>query len=287
MDILMNALTIMGTSLVYILICTVFTYIAWLIADWRTKDMDDVQQIVEGNMAVGIRRFGLLAMFGFGFCGALSGSGGGFVQNAVALSVDGVLIIVFALACRHINDVIMMGHIDNDEHCKNGNVAVGVVEAANYMATGLILWGVFAGEGSGIVQGAVSSLIWFSIGQATLLVTGWIIEVVFTKFNIRDEIKAGNVSAGVFLAGVLVPLGIIIRANLMGPTQGIVFDIVLFIAYMLFSLLLLVLFSIGFDHKLLPNITIKQVVEEKQNVAAISVGAAVNVLVALVIAATL
>ncbi|MBU1054383.1 MAG: DUF350 domain-containing protein [Proteobacteria bacterium] len=283
----MNAFTIMGTSLVYILICIGFTYIAWLIADWRTKDMDDLQQIEEGNMAVGMRRFGLLTMLGFGFCGVLSGSGSGFVHNILALLVDGVLIIIFAFACRHINDVIMMGHIDNDEHCKNGNVAVGIVEAANYMATGLILWGAFAGNGMDIIDGALSSLIWFLIGQSTLLVIGWIVEVFFTKFNIRNEIKDGNVAAGVFLAGVLVPLGIIIRSNLMGPSKGLVFDIVLFAAYMVFSLLLLVLFSIAFDHKLLPKSTIKEVVEKNRNVAGISVGAAVNVLVALVISATL
>lgn len=287
MNNLMNALTIMGTSLVYIFICSGFTYVAWLIADWRTKEIDDLQHIEDGNMAVGIRRFGLLVMFGFGFCGSLSGSGTGFGHNILALLVDGVLILIFAFACRHVNDVIMMGHIDNDEHCKNGNVAVGVVEAANYMATGLILWGVFAGEGGNIIQGALSSLIWFVIGQATLLVVGWIVEVFFTKFNLRNEIKAGNVAAGVFLAGVLVPLGIIIRANLMGPSKGLLFDVLLFAAYMVFSLLLMVLFSIGFDHKLLPNTTIKEVVEKDRNVAGITVGAAVNVLVALVIAATL
>jgi uncharacterized membrane protein YjfL (UPF0719 family) len=287
MDNLMNALTVMGTSLVYVLICTGFAYAAWLIADWRTKDIDDLQQIDDGNMAVGFRRFGLLTMFGFGFSGALSGSDIGFGLTILTLLVDGILITVFAFVCRHINDVVMMGHIDNDEQCKNGNIAVGIVEAANYMATGLILWGAFAGDDANILNGVWAALIWFAIGQATLLVFGWIVEVVFTKFNIRNEIKEGNVSAGIFLAGVLVPLGIIIRSNLLGPSRGLVFDFVLFAGYMFFGLLLLVVFSIGFDRKLLPNATIKEVVETKRNVAGISVGAAVNVLVALIIAATL
>lgn len=287
MDNIENALAIMGASLVYIVICTGFTYIAWRIADWRTKEIDDLKEIDDGNMAVAIRRFGLLAMFGFGFSGALSGDGIGFGHNLLVLMVDGVLIVIFAFACRHINDVIMMGHLDNDEHCKKGNVAVGVVEAANYMATGLILWGAFAGDGTHILNGALSALTWFLIGQATLLVIGWIVEVFFTKFNIRDEIKAGNVAAGVFLAGVLVPLGIIIRSNLLGPSKGLLFDAGLFTAYMGFSLLLLVLFSSGVDRVLLPGTTIKDVVKAKHNVAGVSIGAAVNVLVALVVAASL
>ncbi len=238
-------------------------------------------------MAVAIRRFGLLAMFGFGFSGALSGGGTGFIPNLIVLTVDGVLILCFAFACRHINDVIMMGHLDNDEHCKNGNVAVGIVEAANYMATGLILWGAFAGDGTNLVKDALSALTWFLIGQATLLVIGWIIEVVFTRFNIRNEIKDGNVAAGVFLAGVLIPLGIIIRSNLLGPSQGFLFDVTLFAAYMAFSLLLLVLFGAGVDRILLPSTPIREVVEAKHNVAGVSIGVAVNVMVALIVAASL
>jgi uncharacterized membrane protein YjfL (UPF0719 family) len=287
MDQLKDAFTIMGTSLAYIAICGGFAYIAWLIADWRTTDIDDLQQIDDGNMAVGIRRFGLLVMFGFGFSGALSGGDAGFGYNVLALLVDGVLIVIFAFVCRHINDVIMMGHINNDEHCKNGNTAVGIVEAANYVATGLILWGAFSGDGMNLAGGVLSSLTWFLIGQATLLLAGWIVEVLFTKFNIRNEIEAGNISAGVFLAGVLVPLGIIIRSNILGPSRGLMLDVLLFLAYMLFSLLLLVLFSIVFDRLLLTRATLQETVETKRNVAGITVGAAVNVLVALVVAATL
>jgi uncharacterized membrane protein YjfL (UPF0719 family) len=287
MDNLANALTAMGSSLIYILICIGFTYTAWRIADWRTKDIDDLQQIDDGNMAVAIRRFGLLAMFGFGFSGAVGGSGGTFTRDLLVLLVDGVLIMVFAFACRHINDVIMMGHIDNDEQCKNGNAAVGIVEAANYMATGLILWGAFAGEDNNIINGIGSALLWFFIGQATLLVMGWIVETFFTKFNIRDEIKKGNVAAGLFLAGILVPLGIIIRSNLLGPSRGLVYDATLFAGYMVFSLILLMLFGMGVDKLLLPKTPIKEVVETKHNVAGISIAAAVNVLVALVVAASL
>ena len=286
MDQLNKAFTSMGISLVYIFICTAFAYIAWRIADWRTKDIDDLKEIDDGNMAVAIRRLGLLVMFGFGFSGALTGGGVNFTTDVLTLVVDGALIIVFAFACRYINDTVMMGHIDNDVHCKQGNAAVGIVEAANYMATGLILWGTFVGEGGNLVRGALSALLWFAIGQATLLVIGWLIETVFTRFNIRKEIEAGNVAAGVFLAGVLVPLGIIIRANILGPSIGLLGDVTLFLAYMLFSLLLLVVLSIVFDRLLLTLATIQETVETKRNVAGITVGAAVNVLVALVVAAS-
>lgn len=287
MDQLSKAFAIMGSGLVYVLICTAFAYIAWCIADWRTTQIDDLKEIDDGNMAVGIRRLGLLTMFGFGFSGALTGGGASFGYDVLTLVVDGILIVVFAFTCRYINDVVMMGHIDNDEHCKNGNAAVGIVEAANYVATGLILWGVFAGEGLDLVRGALGALFWFLIGQATLLVIGWIIETYFTKFNIRKEIEDGNIAAGVFLAGVLIPLGIIIRANILGPSLGVINDVILFLAYMLVSLVLLVLFSFVFDLLVLTRATVRETVETKRNVAGITVGATVNVLVALVVAASL
>ena len=287
MDNLTNIVTIAGTGLVYVFICTGFAYLAWRIADWRTKNMDDIELIHQGNMAVGIRRFGLLTMFGLGFSGALYGTGTGFAGNVLALVVDGVLITVFAFACRHINDLVMMGHIDNDAHCRNNNIAVGVVEAANYMATGLILWGVFIGEGTNLMKGAVSSVIWFAIGQATLLVSGWVTEKVFTRFNIRDEIEKGNAAAGVYLAGILVPLGILIRANIIGPTRGLVMDILLFAVYIAAGFMLMAIFSLACSRILLSNTSMKAAVEKNQNVSVTIVGAAVNVLVALVVVATL
>jgi uncharacterized membrane protein YjfL (UPF0719 family) len=282
-----NALSIMGTSLVYIFICIAFAYLAWRIADWRTKEIDDLKEIDNGNLAVGFRRVGLLLMYGFGFSGALAGAGAGFGRDLLALAVDGALITVFAFACRYINDAVMMGHIDNDAHCGKGNVAVGLVEAANYVATGLILWGAFAGDSGDIVRGAWTSLQWFVYGQATLLFIGWIFETFFTRFNIRTEIRNGNAAAGVFLAGVLVPIGIVIRANLIGPSRGLVADLLLFGVYMAFSLLLLVAFGRGFDKVLLPSTTVQNEVEVDRNVAGICIGAAVNVLVALIIAAAL
>ena len=56
MDNFMNAFIIMGTSLVYILICIGFAYVAWLTADWRTKEIDDIQLIDDGNMAYPIEK---------------------------------------------------------------------------------------------------------------------------------------------------------------------------------------------------------------------------------------
>jgi hypothetical protein len=72
-----------------------------------------------------------------------------------------------------------------------------------------------------------------------------------------------------------------------GRAGGWMADLLLFGAYMAFSLLLLVAFGRGFDKVLLPSTTVQNEVEVDRNVAGICISAAVNVLVALIIAAAL
>ena len=284
----------MGQGLCYALVSILFIFLAKKLDDWRTKNFDDDRHIDDGNLAVGLRRAGLYLGIAIGMIGALSGESAGFRTDMLYLLVDGVLITGCLFFSRFINDFVMMGNMNNDRECVKvfilgdgrtvtGNTALGTVEAGMYIATGFILNGSMSGSGGSFVQSLGSALLFFVLGQFVLLGFGLVYEMI-TPFNLRDEIKQNNPAAGIALAGILIALGIILKASLSGPFTGWVNDIVGFFVYTLFGMILLIGFNALVDRFLLPTTNIATEIKEDKNVAAMVLVQATIIAVALIIA---
>ncbi|MCK5100687.1 MAG: DUF350 domain-containing protein, partial [Desulfobacteraceae bacterium] len=183
----------------------------------------------------------------------------------------------------YINDKIMLGHINNDQECMKGNAAVGVVEACMYIATGFVINGSLSGLSTSLIEGVVSTIVFFILGQFVLLVFGYLYEVI-TPFNVRDEIKNNNLAAGISLGGILVALGIILRASIEGPFTGWGTDIVNFGIYALYGIIMLLVCRSVIDKILLPTTKIAVEITEDKNVAALLVAESAIIAVAIIIA---
>ncbi|MCG8549790.1 MAG: DUF350 domain-containing protein [Desulfobacterales bacterium] len=290
----MATLINMGHGLCYALASIFFIFLAKKLDDWRTKDFNDDRHIDDGNVAVGLRRAGLYLGIAIGMTGALSGESAGFRSDMLYLLADGALVTVCLFLARFINDSIMMGNMNNDRECikvftledgrtVTGNTALGMVEAGMYIATGFILNGSMSGSGGSFVQALGSALLFFVLGQVVLLGCGLLYELS-TPFNVRDEIKQNNPAAGIGLAGILIALGIILKASLSGPFTGWINDIVGFLIYTVFGMILLIGFTALVDRFLLPTTNIATEVKEDKNVAALVLVQATIIAVALVIA---
>lgn len=283
----------MGQGVGYALVSILFIFLAKKLDDWRTKDFDDDRHIDDGNLAVGLRRAGLYLGIAIGMIGALSGESAGFRTDMLYLFVDGVLITGCLFISRFINDFIMMGNMNNDRECvkvfilgdgrtATGNTALGMVEAGMYIATGFILNGSMSGSGGGFVQSLGSALLFFVLGQVVLLGFGLVYEMI-SPFDVRDEIKQNNPAAGIGLAGILIALGIILKGSLSGPFTGWLNDIVGFLVYTLFGMILLLGFTALVDRFLLPTTNIATEIKEDKNVAALVLVQATIIAVALII----
>lgn len=279
--------TSFGQGLVYATITFLFIVFAKYIADKRTTEFDDDYEILEkSNKAVGFRRAGLYIAYAIAFSGTLSGKSAGFVNDILTLLIDGILITVCLFACRAINDRIMLAKIKNDEEVMKGNIAVGLAECGMYIATGFVLNGSFTGTSEGIFLGLINALVFFVIGQAALLFCGLCYEII-TPFNVRKEIEKGNAAAGTALAGMLIALGVILRASIAGPTMGWAADLLSFGLYTVYGIVLLLAFRKAIDKFLLPSTSLAVEVERDQNVAALSLTQAGIVAVAIVISAVM
>ena len=278
----MNLLHLFATTTAYAVIACFFMWVAKKLADSRVADGFDANYEIEeqGNLALALRRAGFYVGVAVGMLGALSGSSIGFVSDVKELALDGALVTAFLFVALYLNNWVIVHGIDNDGAIRQKNVAVGLTELGSYVATGLIAYGAFSGQGGGVV----SAIVFFTLGQAALLVFVVLYEAI-TPFRVIEEVRANNASAGLMLAGMVIALGWIIKASIVGDFHGWSQDLSTFGVSVVIGIILLLLFTVPVDKLFLPGTTIRTEIERDQNVAAIAVTVGVKVSVALVIGA--
>ena len=239
------------------------------------------------NLAVALRRCGLGIGFGLGLAGVVSGGVTRFaagwdavLDNTLELLGYFAVLLVFFFVAQVVAEHIVLHHVHNTEELHKGNEAVGFAEFGLLVATGLIAYGSFHGEGGGWH----TSVGFFAMGQVALVVFAMLYEWV-TPFNILDEIRDGNGAAGVMLGGTLITLGIILGFAISGPFTGWIEGIVGFSVSAAVGMALLIPFQRLIDKAFLPNTTLKIEVERDHNVAACSVTVAAQIALAIMIGA--
>lgn len=277
-------LTGFAQGIAFAAVAFAWMWLAKLVSDARIRSVFDPNQEIEEaqNLAVAARRAGLYVGIAIGMLGALAGGGGEFLTDLLELVLEGAAVVAFLFVAQYLTDVVVIHGIRNNEALRDGNVAVGVVELGISIATGLIAYGSFAGEGGGLG----SAVVFFALGQVALLVLAVVYERI-TPYRVVEEVRDGNVAAGLMLSGMLVAFGFILNASLMGPFVGWTEDVLAFATSAGMGVVLLMLLQWPIDRLFLPGTTLRKEIEETRNPAAIAVTVAVKIALALVISAVL
>lgn len=281
---------------------TLLVFVALLLAkkvsDWifrsallRTgmKDSPELtadHQIEErSNLALALRRCGLAIGFGLGLAGVVSGGVARFsdgwdamLDNTLEILGYCAALLVFFFVAQFLADRIVLGHLHNTKELHEGNHAVGFAEFGILIATGLIAYGSFHGEGGGWE----TSVVFFAMGQVALILFAFLYEWV-TPFDCLKEISEGNTSAGLILGGTLISLGIVLGFAVSGPFTGWIEGITGFAVSSAVGMALLVLFQWLIDKAFLPNTTLNIEVTRDRNVAASSVTVCAQIALAIMI----
>jgi uncharacterized membrane protein YjfL (UPF0719 family) len=279
----MDMLKVIGINVLYAVIAVVFAWVAKKVADVMTTKVNDDKEIEENNnLAIGISRAGLYLGGLVAMAGVLTGPSVGLKQDLIGLGVYGVLAYVLLFVARRINDSVLLSGIDNVEACKDGNKAVGIVEFGSYVATGLIINACVSGDGGGLKEGLIGTLVFFAIGQALILILMALYEAG-TPFKAKEEIRQGNAAAAIMVAGKSIALAVILRASILGPSTGFAEDIKAFGISAAVGIVLLMVFNRAIDHLFLPGTNLKTEVERDKNVAAVTVTQVSTIGVALIL----
>ncbi len=147
------------------------------------------------------------------FIGAIDGPDGKHIWHDIltvgAYFIGGILLLNIA---RIINDKLILYKFNAmDAVGTKHNTAVGVVQGASYIASGLIIAGSVHGEGGG----PVAALVFFAIGQVALVLFALLFEKL-TPYSVLGELEKNNLAAGLGFSGGLIAIGIIMMRAVSG-----------------------------------------------------------------------
>jgi len=164
------------------------------------------------------------------------------LENAVVGLVQLVIAIIFAVVALYIGFSVLgkiTKGIDEEKELAKGNVAVGILVAAVFVAIALVVQSGVSGLSVGINKALSLGILSVDgmtvVGVAIIqLVLGIVLAVgaIYLALNILDkltkgveefeELKKGNVAVALEMGGVIIAVAVIIQSGVIGITAAII-----------------------------------------------------------------
>ncbi len=133
-------------------------------------------------------------------------------EDVIEVLVTTVIGIIILNVARIIVDKLVLYKFSTEkEIVEYHNAGTGAVEAAVYVAVGIVIAGSVAGVGGG----PETSFAFLGLGLLTLILYTLFYEFT-TSYDVHDEIERDNVAVGVALAGNLIAISIVVFKAVFG-----------------------------------------------------------------------
>jgi uncharacterized membrane protein YjfL (UPF0719 family) len=165
------------------------------------------EELIEhDNPAVAIAFAGYLLGLTVALGGALSGPSISLGVDLIDLFLYGILAILLLNVSVRINSLVILRRVNStQEIVRDKNWGVGMIEAANHLATGLIIYGALSG-GARMLE----VIGFWLIGQVSLILASFLYNRL-APFDVQDAIERDNAAVGTAFAGMLLAIGNIVR----------------------------------------------------------------------------
>lgn len=168
----------------------------------------------QDNPAMGVAVAGYFFAVVWTLAILLSSPSQGLVQDTIGVLLYGCIGIALLTGVTFGTCRLFLGmRVQRD--LDQRNVAAAIVVAAIYVATSLTYSGALNGEGGGLVI----LLVFFVLGQLALIGISYVFRWL-TTYDDMQEIRAGNMAAGLALAGLLIGVGLIVSHAVAGTYHG-------------------------------------------------------------------
>lgn len=247
------------------------TFLLFFIGKWVYqlfhKNIDVKSELVhKDNLAFAIAHTGYFIGLLLAIGSALIGPSNGLVEDLIDLYLYGLLAILLLNFSILVNEKIILNKFSvHDEIIRDQNAGTGAIEAANSIATGLIIMGSVSGEGGNLF----TALAYWLIGQMLLIITAKVYNYIL-PYDVHQHIEKDNVAVGIGFAGATIAIANLIRAALMHDFEHWTDSLILLSIEFTIGLLFLPLARYATDKILLPGrkLTDELINQEKPNIGA-------------------
>ncbi|RMF61498.1 MAG: DUF350 domain-containing protein [Calditrichaeota bacterium] len=250
------------TGIIYLLSVFILFFLGKLVYDKLNRRFVLKEELVKkDNLALSLAVFGYYLGLVIALGGVLSGESAGFVEDLFDIFFYGIISIILLNISIFINDKVILRKFDNvKEIIEDRNAGTGIVEAANHIAVGLIIYGAMSGDTGDLITAAV----FWILGQLVLILAGLFYNWI-TPYDIHEQIEKDNVAVGVAFAGALIAIGNVIRIGAEGDFISWQYNLSTFFGFVVFGLIMLPFVRLATDKILLPGEKLTDELVHQQN----------------------
>lgn len=229
------------------------------------------QELVEkDNFAFILSYVGFFTALTIAIGGAIVGESYDFITDIQQIFIYGIGATFLLLLAAWISNKVILHKFDlKKEVIVDKNEGSGIIEAAIFIANGLILYGALLGESETLLQGITTFVVYWFIGNIVLIIASKIF-ISWMSYDIHDAIEKDNVAAGVSFAGAIIAIGIITMNAIIDPFVDWTSTLVNISIQTVLGCVLLPIMRVFADKILLPGqkLTDEIVNQEKPNIGA-------------------
>ena len=182
-----------GNSSLYFLASLILVFLGKLIYKLFHPKLNTINELLEkDNLAFSFSYVGYFVGLVMAIGSALLGEHVSLQADLIAIAVYGLGAILLLNITTVINEFIIFNKFKiKKEILEDQNAGTGIIEAANYISTGLII------------------LAYWGIAQVALILSSILYNII-TPYDIHTEIEKDNVAVGVGYSGSIIAISIIV-----------------------------------------------------------------------------
>lgn len=207
-------------TLIYLASAFILFFIGKKAYDITYKNIDIKSELVKkDNLAFALTNVGFYIGLLLAIGSVIIGPSAGILMDLALIFIFGIQAIILLLFSAIIMDKVILAKFSTTkEIVEDQNPGTGVVVAANFIASGLIIAGAMVGDtvdffpemvGGKTISGIISATVFWITGQLVMLLASWVYNLI-TPYNIHEHIEKDNIAVGIGFAGALVAIAVLI-----------------------------------------------------------------------------